>query len=82
MDTESFPALNLHDKRIVSLAAYNNVCELLDALFMAMNVDELTRTERKAIERAYEKLYQFRHYRDQKLNNSWATVKLLEGSCS
>lgn len=74
MNTESFPAIDLHDKRIVSLAAYNNVCELLDALFIAINVDELTRTERKAIERAYEKLYQFRHFRDKKLNEPWDSL--------
>lgn len=82
MNTDSFPALKLHDKRIVSIAAYNNVCELLVALNMATNVNELTRSERKAIERAYEKLYQFRHYRDRKINNSWLAVKLLEKSCS
>lgn len=74
MNTESFRALRLHDKRIVSADAYNDICGVLDALVIAINTDELTRTERKAIESAYEKLYQFRHYRDQEIRDSWPSI--------
>jgi len=74
MNTQSFPALHLHHKRIVSLDAYANICQLLDALYVAINVDELTRSERKAIERAYGKLYQFRYFRDQKIKDSWPSI--------
>ena len=74
MNTESFTAVRLHDKRIVSADAYNDMCGVLDSLVIAINTIELTRTERKAIERAYEKLYQFRHFRDQKIKDSWPSI--------
>lgn len=65
MEETGFPAIWLHDKRLVTLELYNDGVALLDALNTVLCSFELTRRERRALRKAADRMYQWRHYRDQ-----------------